>query len=77
MSFLNSMVPMNSELENNFGHKFKASGMSEFETNPNVEDRNRTEYTDDPSDQRKIEIKMVFSNSDLEKAIEARSKKNN
>ena len=77
MSFLNSMVPMNSELENNFGHKFKASGMSEFETNPNVEYRNRTEYTDDPSDQRKIEIKMVFSNSDLEKAIEARSKKNN
>ncbi len=76
MSFLNSMVPINSELENNFGHKFKASGMSEFETNPTIEERNRTEYTDDPSNQRKIEIKMIFSNSDLEKAIEARSKKN-
>lgn len=74
MSFLNSMVPMNSELENKFGQKFKASGMSEFETNPTVEERNRTKYTDNPKDQRKIEIKMVFSNSDLEKAIKDRSK---
>lgn len=76
MSFLNSMVPMNSELENNFGHKFKASGMSEFETNATIEERNRTVY-DDPiaaSEQRKIEIRMVFSNTDLEKAIEQRSK---
>lgn len=76
MSFLNSMVPMNSELENSFGHKFKASGMSEFETNATIEERNRTVY-DDPiaaSEQRKIEIRMVFSNTDLEKAIEQRSK---
>lgn len=78
MSFLNSMVPMDSDLENQFGHKFKASGMSEFETNPTVEERNRTSYDDSTTadEQRKIEIRMVFSNSDLENAIKQRSKRN-
>lgn len=76
MSFLNAMVPMDSPLENEFGGKFKASGMSEFETNPDKKDRDREEYSKDDiektKDQRKIEIKMVFSNKDLEEAIKSR-----
>ncbi|MCR6516385.1 MAG: OmpA/MotB family protein [Clostridium sp.] len=79
MSFLNSMVPINSDLENGFGGKFKASGMSEFETNPKKEDRDREKYSKNDmkavKDQRKIEIKMVFSNRDLEEAIKSRNLK--
>ncbi|MGL4849436.1 MAG: OmpA/MotB family protein [Clostridium sp.] len=78
MSFLNRMVPMNSSLENEFGGKFKASGMSEFETNISKEERDRESYTDEEKEkvasQRKIEIKMVFSNKDLENAIKNRAK---
>ncbi|MGL5415700.1 MAG: OmpA/MotB family protein [Clostridium sp.] len=78
MSFLNRMVPMNSSLENSFGGKFKASGMSEFETNPEKVDRDKESYTDKDKEvvasQRKIEIKMVFSNKDLEDAIKNRVK---
>ncbi|MDY6013329.1 hypothetical protein [Clostridium sp.] len=77
MSFLNAMVPKDSKLENEFGGKFKASGMSEFETNPNKEDRDRKDYSkkdiESTKDQRKIEIKMVFSNKDLEEAIKSRT----
>ena len=77
MSFLNAMVPKDSKLENEFGGKFKASGMSEFETNPNKEDRDRKDYSkkdiENTKDQRKIEIKMVFSNKDLEEAIKSRT----
>lgn len=76
MSFLNSMVPIDSKIENEFGGKFKASGMSEFETNPSKEERDRENYSKDDifnaSNQRKIEIKMVFSNKDLEEAISNR-----
>lgn len=79
MSFLNEMVKMDSEIENNFGGKFKASGMSEFETNPKKEDRDREAYSDADreatTNQRKIEIKMIFSNNDLEDAIKNREKK--
>lgn len=77
MSFLNAMVPKDSKLENEFGGKFKASGMSEFETNPNKKDRDRKDYSkkdvENTKDQRKIEIKMVFSNKDLEEAIKSRT----
>lgn len=77
MSFLNAMVPKDSKLENEFGGKFKASGMSEFETNPNKEDRDRKDYSkkdiESTKDQRKIEIKMVFTNKDLEEAIKSRT----
>lgn len=75
ISFLNEIVPMNSDLEKIYGHKFKASGMSEFETNPTNEERNRDESTynkDEFIEDRKIEIKMVFSNTDLEDAIKQR-----
>ena len=73
MSFLNQMVPMNSDLENSFGHKFKASGMSEFETNPTKEERDRVGYDAEAAkDQRKIEVRMVFTNSDIEEAIKER-----
>ena len=73
MSFLNQMVPMNSDLENSFGHKFKASGMSEFETNPTKEQRDKTDYDAEATkDQRKIEVRMVFTNSDIEEAIKER-----
>lgn len=76
ISFLNSMVPMDSDLETNYGHKFKASGMSEFESNPTIEERNRTDYVDEiASSQRKIEIRMVFTNTDIENAIKERSKR--
>ena len=77
ISFLNEIMPMNSGLENKYGPKFKAAGMSEFETNTTPEERNKStenynknEHTAD----RKIEIKMIFSNSDLEDAIKERHK---
>lgn len=75
ISFLNEIVPMNSELEKTNGHKFKASGMSEFETNITHEDRNKDESVynkDEYIEDRKIEIKLVFSNKDLEDAIRQR-----
>lgn len=73
MSFLNSVMPMDSELENKYGHKFKASGMSEFETNPSKEERDRVDYEHDlATPQRKIEINIVFTNSDVEEAVRER-----
>lgn len=80
VNFLNEMVPMNSELENDFGGKFKASGMSEFETNPTVADRNKSEETynkEEYTADRKIEIRINFSNKDLETAIKERLKSKN
>ncbi|MPQ42737.1 OmpA/MotB family protein [Clostridium tarantellae] len=77
VSFLNKILPMDSEIESKFGHKFKAAGMSEFETNKTVEERNRgTEEYDKNKfvDDRKIEVKLVFSNKDLEDAVKERSK---
>nr|WP_265100371.1 OmpA family protein [Paraclostridium bifermentans] len=75
MSFLDTLVPMNSSLENDYGQKFKASGMSEFESNANKEERDRTEYNDEvASKQRKIEIRMIFSDRDIEDAVKLRSK---
>lgn len=76
VSFLNQIMPMNSSLEQIYGHKFKASGMSEFETNKTHEERNQNEEnynTSEHQGDRKIEIKMVFSNTDLEEAIKQRS----
>ena len=76
VSFLNQIMPMNSNLEQIYGHKFKASGMSEFETNKTHEERNQNEEnynTSEHQGDRKIEIKMVFSNTDLEEAIKQRN----
>ncbi len=78
MNFLNTLVPMNSPLENDFGQKFKASGMSEFEGNANKQERDRTEYNDEiASKQRKIEIRMIFSDRDIEDAVKQRSEEYN
>lgn len=78
MSFLNAMVQMDSKLENEFGGKFKASGMSEFEFNETKEDRDRTKYIDSvASKQRKIEIRMIFSNKDIEEAVKLRNQESN
>lgn len=77
VSFLNEMVPMNSFLENNYGQKFKASGMSEFETNKTPSERNRSEINykkEEYKGDRKIEIRINFSNRDLESAIRERIK---
>ena len=77
ISFLNEIMPMNSELEKKFGPKFKAAGMSEFETNLTHEERNQSEEgynKDEYAADRKIEIKMVFSNRDLEDAIKQKHK---
>ncbi|MGL4654375.1 MAG: OmpA/MotB family protein [Sarcina sp.] len=79
ISFLNEIMPMNSGLESKYGHKFKAAGMSEFETNQTHEERNKSEEGYDKSAyaaDRKIEIKMIFSNKDLEDAIKQRHKDN-
>lgn len=77
MSFLNTLVPMDSLLENKFGQKFKASGMSEFESNSTKEKRDRTEYIDsEASKQRKIEIRMIFSDKDIREAINLRIEDN-
>lgn len=75
INFLNEIVPMNSNIENEFGGKFKASGMSEFETNVSVEERNKSEAQYDREkykEHRKIEVRMIFNNQDLEEAIKQR-----
>lgn len=77
ISFLNEMVPENSELENLHGEKFKASGMSEFENYKSKEERDRgyDEYDiEETKKDRRIEVRMVFSNKDLENAIKERKK---
>ena len=71
ISFLNEMMPEDSELENLHGEKFKASGMSEFENYASKEERDRgyDEYNiEETKKDRRIEVRMVFSNEDLEKA---------
>lgn len=80
VSFLNEMVPMDSFLENNYGQKFKASGMSEFETNKTPSERNKSEMNykkEEYKGDRKIEIRINFSNRDLESAIKERIKSKN
>ncbi|WEV13403.1 hypothetical protein PL326_01550 [Clostridium perfringens D] len=75
ISFLNEMMPEDSELENLHGEKFKASGMSEFENYASKEERDRgyDEYNiEETKKDRRIEVRMVFSNEDLEKAIKER-----
>ncbi|MGL5066600.1 MAG: OmpA/MotB family protein [Sarcina sp.] len=77
ISFLNEIMPMNSDLEKKYGPKFKAAGMSEFETNPSHQERNQSEEgykKNEYAADRKIEIKMVFSNKDLEDAIKQKHK---
>lgn len=75
VSFLNEMVPENSEIENLHGEKFKASGMSEFENYATKEERDRgdDEYdVEETKNDRRIEIRMTFNNRDLEEAIKQR-----
>ena len=77
ISFLNEMMPEDSELENLHGEKFKASGMSEFENYASKEERDRgyDEYNiEETKKDRRIEVRMVFSNEDLEKAIKELNK---
>lgn len=79
-SFLNEIVPLNSKLENEYGHKFKASGMSEFETNKTKDERSREDFDSQNKEeklvQRKIEVRIEFSNDDIEEAIKLRYKEN-
>ncbi|MPQ43670.1 OmpA family protein [Clostridium tarantellae] len=77
VSFLNNIMPENSELENLYGDKFKASGMSEFENYKTKEERDRgkDEYdVEATKNDRRIEIRMVFNNRDLEDSIKERNK---
>ncbi|MDO4535253.1 MAG: hypothetical protein Q4B63_05535 [Clostridium perfringens] len=72
VAFLNEIVKENSILENKYGKKFKASGMSEFENYDTKEDRDRglEEYdVEATKSDRKIEVRMVFNNTDLEEAL--------
>ena len=75
-SFLDAIMPMDSALENEYGEKFKASGMSEFEQNKTKKERDRTEYEDEAeaAAQRKIEVKIQFNEKDIEKAVADRMK---
>ena len=78
-SFLDSIVPMDSKLENKYGEKFKASGMSEFEQNKTKKERDRTKYEDEAeaAKQRKIEVKIQFKEKDIEDAVAQRMKSQN
>lgn len=72
VAFLNEIVKENSTLENQYGEKFKASGMSEFENYATKEERDRglEEYdVEATKSDRKIEVRMVFNNTDLEEAL--------
>lgn len=85
-SFLNEMVPEKSKLEKEFGNKFKASGMSEFESygegNGNKDfneviswgDKGYNENAAANKAARKIEIRIVFNNDELEKILGDRMK---
>lgn len=78
-SFLDAIVPMDSKLENKYGEKFKASGMSEFEQNETKKERDRTQYEDEAeaAKQRKIEVKIQFKEKDIEDAVAQRMKSQN
>ena len=88
-AFLNEMVPENSELEKSFGNKFKSSGMSEFESygakNGDNDFKDVISWTDAGYDEntppnkaaRKIEIRIIFNNDELEKLLGDRMKINN
>lgn len=72
VAFLNEIVKEDSILENEFGEKFKASGMSEFENYLTKEERDRglDEYdVEATKNDRRIEVRMVFNNTDLEEAL--------
>ncbi len=72
VAFLNEIVKENSILETEYGEKFKASGMSEFENYATKEERDRglEEYdVEATKSDRKIEVRMVFKNTDLEEAL--------
>lgn len=72
VAFLNEIVKEDSVLENQFGEKFKASGMSEFENYNTKEERDRglDEYdVEATKNDRRIEVRMVFNNTDLEEAL--------
>ena len=72
VAFLNEIVKEDSILENKFGAKFKASGMSEFENYSTKEERDRglDEYdVEATKNDRRIEVRMVFKNTDLEEAL--------
>ena len=78
--YLNNLVPMDSEIENKFGHKFKAAGMSEFDNFKTKKERDR-EYTSDEDIKntekyRRIEIRIDFADKELEDAIKSRSESN-
>ncbi len=72
VAFLNEIVKEDSVLENEFGAKFKASGMSEFENYSTKEERDRglDEYdVEATKNDRRIEVRMIFNNTDLEDAL--------
>lgn len=75
-AYLNNLVPMNSDIENEFGHKFKASGMSEFENFKTKAERDRNyvnkEAIKEAEKYRRIEIRIDFSDKDLEEALQRR-----
>ena len=72
VAFLNEIVKEDSILENKFGAKFKASGMSEFENYSTKEERDRglDEYdVEATKNDRRIQVRIVFKNTDLEEAL--------
>ena len=75
-SFLDYIVPLNSKMETKYGAKFKASGMSEFETNKTKKQRDRESYENEKeaAKQRKIEVKIQFNESDIDQAVVERMK---
>ena len=86
-AFLNEMVPVESEIEKAFGNKFKSSGMSEFESygkgngDKNFQDviaRGDKYNPGLPENKaaRKIEIRIIFNNDELEKILGDRMKGN-
>lgn len=76
--YLNELVPMNSEIENKYGHKFKASGMSEFENFKSKEERDREykgeEDIKETEKYRRIEVRIDFSDNELEEAVKKNMK---
>jgi len=78
VSFLNAMMPMDSELENTYGYKFKASGMSEFETNATkqLRDRGQDQYNEEATEKdRKIEVRIIFKDDNINNAVKEKVKK--
>ncbi|MCM1988800.1 OmpA family protein [Oceanirhabdus seepicola] len=72
ISFVNTMVPKESEIENQLGKFIKASGMSKFDP---IVGTTETQTEEQKTQNRRIEIKINFNNKDIQDVLDSFNKK--